>query len=165
MLFGIWAFGSFLLAIFPTDGSSIPLTLHGFTHLITAIVSFLGRGMKAYFLTRSLTLNLYSRNAMNAFSTLSGLIILLLLIGLILTIGLPYFAARVGGLTERLFLGSLLLWMFIVSYSTYQSKPKGQNELNMVHSWFLESNFYHSIRLKTWKRTGDLYLEKTSLTS
>lgn len=129
-LIGIWAVGAFLLAVFPTNVPATPITIHGFIHLITAIISFIAGGTGTYFLTRSLPANIYSRKSARAFFSLSGLTILFLLVDLILPFVLSHLAARIGGLTERLFLGSLLLWMFIVSYSSYQLNPNRHKDSN-----------------------------------
>ena len=41
ILLGVWSVGAFLLALFPTDVPSTPVSWHGAIHLVVAIVAFL----------------------------------------------------------------------------------------------------------------------------
>jgi len=107
--FGVWGVGAILLALFPTDVPSTPVSWHGGIHLVVAILAFLGGSLGALMLSlqfggsRSL---LGARSASLSIAVLS-VIFLVILLGSAGT--------HVGGLTERVFLGSVLLWIAFVS--------------------------------------------------
>ncbi len=111
ILLGIWGFGAIILAFFPADLTP-PATIHGIIHLITAIIAFLGGSLGI------LALSLQMRNdikfkgitkyvlPLSIFSVISLIFLYLPLVRLI---------ERYGGLIERIFLASILLWMLIIS--------------------------------------------------
>ncbi len=112
---GIWAVGAFLLAAFPTDVPSTPVSWHGAIHLVVAIIAFIGGGVGTYLLARRFHRSAVLRPAAGWATALGALSIVLLVAELGAGFAVPRLAARVGGLTERLFLGSVLLWIFLVA--------------------------------------------------
>lgn len=115
LVFAVWGVGAILLAIFPTDVPATPVSSHGAIHLVVAIFAFLGGAFGALLLSLDFQeLPIFNRTKPAAV-TLSALSVLLVLIELGLPFIAPHLAARVGGLTERLFLGSVLLWVAVVS--------------------------------------------------
>ena len=110
-LLGAWAVGAVLLAIFPTDVPATPVSWHGAIHLVLAIVAFIGGAFGTLAISQRLNQN-------TQFSVLRRLALPISVVVVVLWIiefGLPFFAphlnGRIGGLTERLFLGSVLLWI------------------------------------------------------
>jgi hypothetical protein len=121
-LFGVWSVGALLLAVFPTDVPANPVSWHGAIHLLVAILAFLGGAFGALALSLNLsgspTLESIRRFAL----PLAILSVVLCLVELLLP-GAPKFSAHYGGLFERLFLGSVLVWM--ASISVYVLRSKG----------------------------------------
>jgi hypothetical membrane protein len=120
LVFSAWAFGSFVLAIFPTDVPATPVSAHGAVHLIVALVAFIGGAFGALLLSLE-----FKRFGSFKFTAsvgvgLGALSVFLLFLELGLPFVAPHLAARVGGLTERLFLGSVLMWIGIVSLLVYR---------------------------------------------
>lgn len=111
----VWAIGSALLAFFPTDVTpSIP-TVHGMIHLAVAIVAFICGGLGSFLISRNLPRDGAFLRLKRVAQPLSYLVVLFLLIDLALPLVLPHFDSNIGGLVERLFLGSLLLWIAVLS--------------------------------------------------
>jgi hypothetical membrane protein len=114
LLFGIWAVGAILLAFFPTDVPATPVSWHGAVHLIVAILAFFGGALGALLLSLQMKSQALGK-ARSVALALPGLVVasLLLLLG---TSG-----TSVGGLTERIFLGSVLLWIaFVSAFACYK---------------------------------------------
>ena len=109
-LLGIWAIGSILLALFPTDVPPTPVSLHGGIHLIVAIVAFVGGAFGTLFISRGPSLGNLRRIAL----PLSLFVIICWLVEFGVPFA-PHLNSEIGGLTERLFLGSVLLWIAAVS--------------------------------------------------
>lgn len=114
-LLGVWAIGAILLAIFPTDVQpGTPVSWHGAIHLVVAVVAFIGGAFGTYAISRKLGQD-------HEFDGLGHVALPLSVIVLIfwaIDFGLPFLSklnARVGGLAERVFLASVLLWIGIVS--------------------------------------------------
>lgn len=114
-LLGVWAVGAILLAIFPTDVPATPVSWHGAIHLVVAVVAFIGGGFGVLLLSRRFGESAATRGAKGVASALGSLSVLFLLVQLLLPFTIPKLATRFGGLTERLFLGSVLLWILVVS--------------------------------------------------
>ena len=114
-LLGIWGVGALLLAAFPTDVPSTPVSWHGAIHLVVAVLAFIGGGAGAYVVSTHFKESDTLREAASFAIPLGGIALLLLAVELLAGFIVPRLAADVGGLTERLFLGSVLLWMFLVS--------------------------------------------------
>jgi hypothetical membrane protein len=115
LLGGFWGVGALLLAAFPTDVPSTPISWHGAIHLVVALVAFLGGAIGIYLLSDGFRA---SRALAPARSWALGLAVLSVLLCVVeLTGGLfiPRISDHLGGLLERLFLGSVLLWILLVS--------------------------------------------------
>lgn len=114
-LLGIWAVGALLLAAFPTDVPATPVSWHGAIHLVVAIIAFIGGA----FGTLAISLKLGQNRLLGGLKRVALPLALIVVIFWAIEFGLPFvfphLNARIGGLTERLFLGSVLLWMGIVS--------------------------------------------------
>lgn len=115
-LLGAWAVGAILLAIFPDGEPSTGIFLvHGGVHLVIAIIAFIGGAFGALIISRKLRkvreLQGLSRIAM----PLSIIAVILWFIEFLPPFILPHLNAYIGGLTERLFIGSVLLWIAAVS--------------------------------------------------
>lgn len=109
-LLGIWAAGAFLLAVFPADVSSRVQTAHGKAHLAIALIAFVSIPIAESLLARALLddprwRELGERGVVFARVAVAGFFVLLA------GIFLPW----VGGLTERIFLAAVLLWMLVVA--------------------------------------------------
>jgi len=106
---GVWGVGSLLLAFFPTDVPATPISWHGAVHLVVAAVAFLGGAAGAVLLSSSFGNSPVLQFAKRTSFPISVLCLILLLIGF------GTISGPIGGLTERLFLGSVLLWEAVVS--------------------------------------------------
>ena len=111
----VWAVGAFVLAAFPTDVPSTPISGHGAVHLVAAIVAFLGGAIGVYWLSRGFAQTPILR-PVQGWATALGVLSLVLVV-LELTGGLfvPRISDRIGGLLERIFLASVLLWIALVA--------------------------------------------------
>lgn len=117
-LLWVWAVGSFLLALFPTDVPTTPLSWHGALHLIFAFLAFIGGA----FGTLLLSTQFGSNRALKGIRGPSMLIGALAVVFFLVLV--PTLSSSVGGLTERLFLGSVLLWMAAASGYLLRQKDK-----------------------------------------
>lgn len=122
-LFGAWGLGAVLLAVFPTDVPATPISAHGAVHIAVAILAFIAGSIGALML--SLRFRDYDalRGAARPALAVALLSVGLLLLYLGLPFLVPHFSSRVGGLTERLFLGTVLLWIAIVSAHLARGPP------------------------------------------
>jgi len=119
VIFGVWAVGAILLAIFPTDVPATPMSWHGAIHLLVAALAFLGGTLGALMLSSQFGENPALRGA----KTISFWIVALSLV--LLVVGFGTLSTRIGGLTERLFLGSVLLWVgYVSAYLARRSAPQ-----------------------------------------
>jgi len=108
--FGVWAVGAIILAFFSTDVPATPISWHGAIHLVVAILAFFGGAFGALMISLRLGEN-------EAFQKLRGSALLIAIVSVILLfVALATLTGPVGGLTERLFLGSVLLWEVIVAF-------------------------------------------------
>lgn len=120
LVFAVWGVGAILLAIFPTDVPATPVSWHGAIHIVVAIFAFFGGAFGALMLS----LDFGELPSFGAAKTpalvLSALSVILVLVDL----GLPFVAhhlsERIGGLTERMFLASVLLWILVVSVALWR---------------------------------------------
>jgi hypothetical protein len=113
-LLGAWAVGAILLAVFPTDVPATPVSWHGAIHLLLAIIAFIGGAFGTLAISQRLSQNGEFQRLKRIALPLSMVVVALLVVDL----GLFFFVhlnSRVGGLTERLFLSSVLLWIGVVS--------------------------------------------------
>jgi hypothetical membrane protein len=114
-LFGCWGVGAIILAFFPTDVPATPISWHGAIHLAVALIAFIAGALGIFSLSRRFDEVAATKGAKGFSSILGGLSILLLLLPLSAQVLAIRVAARYYGLTERLFLASVLLWIFLVS--------------------------------------------------
>jgi len=122
-LFGIWSVGALLLAAFPTDVPATPISWHGAIHLVVAILAFIGGALGAYYLSKGMSGNKPLARAKGVAVPLSYLAGALLVEELLGGFVVPHVSARYGGLIERLFLASVLIWVGAVSLVMLM-KPK-----------------------------------------
>ncbi len=114
-LLGAWAIGAILLAIFPTDVPATPVSWHGAIHIVVALIAFIGGAFGAFAISWKLGKNHEFEGLKPNALPLSVIAVILLVIEFGLDFVFPHLDARIGGLTERVFLGSVLLWIGIVS--------------------------------------------------
>jgi hypothetical protein len=114
-LLSMWAVGAVLLAAFPTDVPATPVSWHGGIHLVVAIIAFIGGAFGTVAISQKLGRNREFQDVNRLAMPLSIIVIVLWVIEFGLPFLFPHLNSRVGGLTERLFLGSVLLWLGIVS--------------------------------------------------
>lgn len=114
-LLGAWAVGALLLAIFPTDVPATPVSWHGAIHLVVAIIAFIGGAFGALAISQKIGQNREFEGLKRIALSLATIVVLLWVVEFALPFIFPHINARVGGLTERLFLGSTLLWIGVVS--------------------------------------------------
>ncbi|HVB95913.1 MAG TPA: DUF998 domain-containing protein [Nitrososphaerales archaeon] len=131
-LLGMWAVGSLILALSPTDVRG-PVTVHGLVHLVVATLAFLGAAFGTLSLSRT-----FSRDpALKDLRYAMHLAILAPVFFFVLYGGpavFPHAAAEVGGLVERVFIGLVLTWILAVSATMLRrsspnvnSKPTAAN--------------------------------------
>ena len=110
----LWALGAFILALFPTDLGATEHSLHGKIHVATAVIAFVAATVAEILLSRCFVAEarwrlLGRRATWISMSTL----ITLILFG-------PLTRADAGGLIERLFLASILVWVLVVAIDLYR---------------------------------------------
>ena len=131
-LLGTWAVGAFLLAIFPTDVPATPVSWHGAIHLVVAIIAFIGGAFGALAISQKLPKNGKLQGSKRIVLPFSIIILVLWAVEFGLPFLLPHLNSRIDGLTERLFLGSVLLWIGAVSAylitRSHQTKAESPNK-------------------------------------
>ena len=115
VLLGVWGVGALLLAAFPTDVPATPVSWHGAIHLVVALIAFLAGAFGILLLALRFGENRTLAPAREWAVALGALSVVLCLLELGLPFAAPHLADRIGGLTERLFLGSVLLWILLVA--------------------------------------------------
>ena len=114
-LLGVWSVGAILLAIFPTDVPATPVTWHGLIHLVVAVFAFLGGAFGAL----AVSLHMRKVKALDGISSealaVACVSVFLCLLDLLQRSISKALANHYSGLVERLFLGSVLLWIALVS--------------------------------------------------
>jgi hypothetical protein len=120
VLVGIWGVCSILLALFPTDLAGSKPTLHGFLHLVLALLAFICGAVGELVLSRSFAKD----NRWRSLSSIGTVIAVLAIIMFFpTTTGLFFhFLQHVGGLVERIFIGLVLLWMLVVMFHVRSQK-------------------------------------------
>jgi len=113
--FAVWSVGALLLAAFPTDVPATPVSWHGAVHLLVAIVAFLGGAFGALYVSSGMVGSSAVARARGVALPLAALSVVLCFVELFGAFVAPGFYARYGGLVERVFLGSVLLWIGAVS--------------------------------------------------
>lgn len=115
VLFGVWSVGALLLAAFPTDVPATPVSWHGAVHLIVAIFAFLGGGFGALIISARMSGIGRLDGARKVALPLAVLCTILCIFELAAPFSTPRLVLHYGGLLERLFLGSVLVWVAYVS--------------------------------------------------
>ena len=105
----VWGVGAILLAIFPTDVPATPVSWHGAIHLVVALLAFIGGALGTLLLSLRFSDSRTLRGAKGVALAVAVMSVVLLFVMLGGT------GSRIGGLTERLFLGAVLLWITYVS--------------------------------------------------
>jgi uncharacterized membrane protein len=109
-LLGAWAVGAILLAVFPTDVPATPISWHEAIHIVLAIIVFIG----AAFGTLSISQKLPQNGAFRGLKRIA-LPLSIIVVAFLVLFFFVHLNSQIGGLTERLFLGSVLLWIGVVS--------------------------------------------------
>jgi len=140
---GVWGIGAFLLAAFPTDVPNLPLSGHGAVHFVVALLAFFGGAVGVFALADHFGDSEILRPAKRSAMAFSFVVIVLFVVEVGAGAVVPRLAADVSGLVERMFLGSVLLWIFLVSFylarhsrpeppfettSARTERPSGENE-------------------------------------
>jgi len=115
LLLGVWGVGALLLAVFPTDVPATPVSWHGAIHLVVAFLAFVGGAVGVLSLSRRFADDPALRSARRFALPLAAIAILFLVLLFGLPFVIPHLAARFGGLTERVLIGSILVWILAVS--------------------------------------------------
>ncbi len=124
-LFGVWSVGAILLAIFPTDVPATPVSWHGAIHLLVAVLAFLGGAFGALLVSARLPKDGELGEVRRFALPVALLAALLCLAELGLPSIAPHFTLRFGGLVERIFLGSVLLWVGSISAFMLRKAGRG----------------------------------------
>jgi|SRR5579872_4193824 len=114
-MLGVWGVGALLLAAFPTDSPSSPVSWHGAIHLIVALSAFICGGVGVFSLSKYLGEDPATSRIKNMGLALGSVSMFLLVLELLSGFIIPRLARNFGGLIERLFLGSVLLWILVLS--------------------------------------------------
>jgi len=115
-MFGVWSVGAILLAFFPTDVPATPVSWHGAVHLVVAAIAFFGGAFGAIVMSSRFG------NSQVLQGTKKTALPIAVLAVVFLFIGLGTISGPIGGLTERLFLGLVLLWVAVVSLHLARAK-------------------------------------------
>lgn len=111
----IWGFGSAILAFFPTDVPATPMSWHGAIHFVVAIIVFIAAALG----TLSLSLHMddceVTKGVKKVAMGIAFSVVLFWTVEFVSPFVLHHFSDSYGGLLERLFLGSVLLWILTVS--------------------------------------------------
>jgi hypothetical protein len=123
VLLALWGVGAIILSIFPTDLAGARPTMHGEIHLIAAFVAFICGAFGTLFLSLGL-------QRAGSLGSLRRFALPLLLVSVVLCfVTFAGLNSPIGGLLERLFLGSVLLWILVVSLYASRSNRVSQNTL------------------------------------
>ena len=111
----VWAIGAFLLAAFPADLGTTLTTLHGELHFFIALAAFVGAAVGSVLLAR----HFREEERLQGIATVSLAVALLSALSLVvfvtITPRIPFLFDNAYGLIERIFIGSVLLWMLLPS--------------------------------------------------
>ena len=116
-----------MLAAFPTDVPAVPVSWHGAIHLVVAVVAFLGGAFGALYISLGMAGNVALAKVRGIALPLAYLSVALCIVEIIGGGVVPGLAVNYGGLFERLFLGSVLLWVGVVSAAMLE-KPIVKSE-------------------------------------
>ena len=121
--FAFWSVGALLLAAFPTDVPAAPISWHGAIHFGVAIIAFLGGAIGALYISLGMAENRSISRARGVALPFAIVALLLCVVELLSGFAAHGIASNYGGLIERLFLGSVLLWIGLVSAKMLISRP------------------------------------------
>ncbi|HUK75621.1 MAG TPA: DUF998 domain-containing protein [Nitrososphaerales archaeon] len=113
-LVAVWAIGALILAAAPTDVGGHP-TVHGVVHLVVASLAFLCGAAGSYMISRALSRDPALKELARYSSPLAALSVVAFLGLFLLPAITPRLDSSVGGLVERLLIGSILAWMLSIS--------------------------------------------------
>lgn len=114
-LFAAWAVGALLLAAFPTDVGGAQVTWHGAVHLVIAVVAFIGGALGSLYMSLGMLRVPSVERARSLALPISVAAVGLCTVELLGGFFVPHLYARYGGVTERAFLASVLVWIGVVS--------------------------------------------------
>jgi hypothetical protein len=110
----LWALGAFILARFATDLGATEHSLHGKIHVSTALIAFVAATVGEILLSRCLYAEARWRQLGRRATWISmSTLVTLILFG-------PLTRAGAGGLIERLFLASILVWVLVIATGLYR---------------------------------------------
>ena len=115
LLLGVWSAGALLLAAFPTDVPATPVSWHGAIHLVVAVIAFLAGAFGALLVSMRMMADEPLRRVRRLALPISIIAVILCILDLFGAALAPHVAAHYGGLIERMFLGSVLLWVAAIS--------------------------------------------------
>ncbi len=115
LLLSVWGVGALLLAAFPTDVPATPVSWHGLIHLVVAFFAFVGGALGVLSLSLQFERDPALRGARKFALPIAVVAVLFFVLLFGLPFSAPHFASRVGGVTERVLIGSVLLWILYVS--------------------------------------------------
>lgn len=114
-LLGVWSVGAIILAFFPTDVPSTPVSWHGAIHLVVAAIAFLAGAFGALLVSVKMGGNQALQTVRQFALPIGAVAVVLCLLVLLGPFFAPHLASSFGGLFERMFLGTVLLWMSAIS--------------------------------------------------
>jgi hypothetical protein len=112
------AFSGIIMLIFPQDAIDTQLSTHGLIHLIFAGVAALST-LTAIFLS---TIGFWKHNVYKNLGIISSILGLIILVNGPLTAMAPTLFPKFFGLSERVTIGSFIIWWFLVSYTIYKNE-------------------------------------------
>jgi hypothetical protein len=124
VLLGVWSVGALLLAVFPTDVPATPVSWHGAIHLVVAIFAFLGGAFGALALSTNMRGSGVLKDVRRFALPVAVLAVVFCLVDLLVPLFAHHLNADYGGLLERLFLGTELLWIAGISALMLRRKAK-----------------------------------------
>ena len=128
-LFAIWSVGALLLAAFPTDVPATPISWHGAIHLVVAVLAFVGGAFGALYISLGMAGNRPLARVRGVALPLAYISVALCLVELLAGFHL---SSDYGGLIERLFLGSVLLWVSAVSVTMLRQPATSGRGTNRI---------------------------------
>jgi hypothetical membrane protein len=120
MFLFVVAFSGVMMLIFPQDAIGTSLSTHGLIHLIFAGLAALST-LVAVFLS---AISFWRRNDYKQLGGISLVLGLIILISGPLTAIAPTAFPHYFGLSERITIGSFIVWWFLLSYTIYKNERK-----------------------------------------
>jgi hypothetical protein len=114
------AFSGIMMLIFPQDVIGTPLSTHGLIHLIFAGIAALST-LEAVFLC---AIGFWKSTEYKNLGKISLVLGLVILVCGPLTAMAPTAFPQYFGLSERITIGSFIVWWFLLSYTIYQNERK-----------------------------------------